>query len=131
MGLVICFSCGRQRNMQPVKRKLICSNCGARGPRVLHRFKVWMDVAEKEGVSKDEARRRVYAGLLWIRDAKGYRAAYADMKFRTIYGEKPNGERGVEPEAPDGELLKWVDRQNAAWKGERKKAEAIDWSTFL
>jgi hypothetical protein len=81
-----------------------------------------MDTGDKEGVSRSEARQRVYAGLLWLREQKGYKAGYPRMKFLAIFGERPNGEVNAEP--PVGELMAWLRRDIARWKASKRAKEA-------
>ena len=129
MGLIICYSCGRQRNLPKVKRqKMVCSNCGAHGPRLINRITSRMrldgiDEADIEGIDLHEARARTLSGLKWIAEQKGYKPGYASAKFKSIYGSWPNGESGVPPGSPTQGLLKWIAYGNVAYK---KKMRAIE-----
>jgi hypothetical protein len=131
MGLIICCGCGRQRSQKPVRRGARrCSNCGAGDPRIVHRIRVWHDLEDRDGLERYEARRRTYGGLLWLRDQKGYKPAYADAKFRTIFGERPNGEASATAEPPSAELLAWLARDIARWKARKRAQEKQKWARF-
>lgn len=124
MGLIICCACDRQRERRPIKRggNVRCSNCGAYGPRIIYRRKVWADWAERDGLERMEARRRTFAGLRWIVESKGYKPGWSAVKFKALFGEWPDG-LDVPIYEPTQGLLDWIRRSNARWKAARKKME--------
>lgn len=125
MGLIICCGCDRQRERQPIKRggNVRCSNCGAYGPRIIYRRKIWLDWSEKDGLERMEARRRSYAGLRWIVESRGYKPGWASVKFKGLFGGWPDGLEEVPAYEPTQGLLDWIRRGNARWKAARKLQE--------
>jgi hypothetical protein len=89
-----------------------------------------MDTEDKEGVSRSEARHRVYAGLLWLKEQKSYKAGYPEMKFLAIFGERPTGEAEALAKAPSAELLAWIARDIARWKARKRVEEKQRWAQF-
>ena len=131
MGLIICVACGRQRDIEPVKRgKLRCSNCGAITPKIVYRtmqrVRLGLEAGDKDGIEKYEARARTLAGLKWIADQKGYKQGeygWAAVSFKNIFGEWPNGESLVPPDAPQGGVMDWMKRRNAQYAKEMRAKE--------
>jgi hypothetical protein len=83
-----------------------------------------MDSDERDGQDADAARHSLFGGLLWWCEHKGYKAVWSVLKFRKMFGRKPNGEAKAEPQAPSEQLLHWVSRDNAAYKARMRAIEA-------
>ena len=126
MGIIICCACGRRRNVKPIKKRkqLVCGNCGARNPRVVHRPKVWMDTDDADGIDAHAARLKVIAGLFWQCEQKGYKPGWVGMKFKKIFGCWPNGEAAAPAEPVSADLLGWLRRDNAAYAKRMRAIEA-------
>lgn len=118
MGLLLCISCGYQREMSPIPRKSFrCSKCGCRHPRLIRTEKMpgMIVGGDREGIDPELARHGAMGGLKKIGEYRGYKPGWASMKFKELYGRWPNGE-SKEPAAPaPHEILAWVRRQNAAY----------------
>lgn len=60
-------------------------------------------------------KQEVYAGLLWIQRARGYKRGWVFYKYQAIFGVEPRGMSMVQPKEPDGFNLEgWIRRHNAA-----------------
>src|SRR5271157_4619670 len=110
MGLIVCFACGRQREVKPIKKgaKYSCSSCGAKQVRIIrsqnHASNIsWCD---KDGIDADEAKHQAYAGILGHATAREFKNAkgYAAHKFRELFARWPNGEASESPSPPNHEL---------------------------
>jgi len=129
MRYVLCYCCGRQRAVERIKKgtRLICRNCGARGPRVINRrhVKWWMDVGERDGDDADEARHRLMGWLRWWAEHKRYKPGWAAVRFREMFGRRPNGEAKSEPTPPGPGLMDRIKRDNAAYAKQMRAAEKL------
>jgi predicted RNA-binding Zn-ribbon protein involved in translation (DUF1610 family) len=129
MALLLCFCCGRQREVKPLKKGILysCSNCGAKKIRIIRSRKhggglTW---ADGDGVSSYEARHKTYAGLRRYAEYRGYKKprGWCANKFLEIFGRWPNGE-AVENAAPASSgLLWWIRQQNAAYRKRKREEE--------
>ena len=126
MGLVICFCCGRQREVKPIKKgaRYTCSHCGAKWVKIIRSrahagYTSWTD---KEGVDVGQARHSTYAGLRGYAERRGYKNGWISNKFKEIFGCWPNGE-SCEAAAPaGGGLLHWIRKGNSAYaRGKREE----------
>jgi hypothetical protein len=126
VGLLICLSCGYQREMSPIPRKeFICGKCGCRHPRLIRREKMpgMIVGGDRDGIDPERARHQTFAGLKRHAEIKGYKPVWASMKFKELFRRWPNGESKEPPVPPSGELRAWIRRQNIAYaksKGPRK-----------
>ena len=122
--LIICPCCGRRRTLEKRKRGLLrCTNCGAQAARVIRKIKVWMETRDFDGVEGEKARHNTFGQLKEYAEMKGYKPKWADMKFRTLFGRKPNGEAVEAGQPMNSELLRWCWKQASAWAREMRKRE--------
>ena len=122
---VICVSCHRHVEKKPLPKaaKLRCIACGSRVARVVRRVK--QSMLNGGQVGADEAKVLTYAGLLSIASQRGYKKAWASMKYCAIYGMPPNVEEPP-PQNPSQELMWWIRKQNVEYAKKhfpRKAAE--------
>jgi hypothetical protein len=125
--LIICACCGRRRKIEKRKRGLLrCTNCGAKAARVIRKIKVWMETGDFDGVEGETARHNTFGQLKEYAEMKGYKPKWADMKFKALFGRKPNGEAVEVGQAPNSELIRWCWKQASAWAKEMRKREAAN-----
>ena len=129
MALLVCFCCGRQREIKPLKKGIVysCSNCGAKHIRIIRsrKYSGGVSWADSDGVSADEARHQAYAGLRRYAEHRGYQKAngWCANKFREIFGRWPNGEAMVAAAPASAGLLWWIRQQNTAFKKRMREQE--------
>jgi len=123
MGLLVCVACDRCQERSPIQRlRYYCINCGAYFPRVIHRRKWWMD--PKNGIIKQEALTRTYAGLKWIRENRNYSRGYSAVKFKVIFGYWPPDYFELNAsQPPTAGLIRFIARENAQWKALKRAEE--------
>lgn len=125
VALIVCCGCARQREIsEGVRKNLVCSNCGAQKPRIIYLRKSWHNWENIDGKNKIEAMREIYAGLIWLRDARKYSEKYPLAKFRAIFGCWPPYDFDNIPALPPTSgLLNWLHRSNEVWKRQKRSEE--------
>lgn len=123
----ICIACHKVAEIKPLPKRarLKCSACGSRVARVVR--KVLPKMLNGGQTDPEAARTMTFAGLLSIASARGYKPAWAAMKYKIIYGEWPHGEPSA-GQNPSGELLWWIKKQNIEYAKARRAAEGVEWS---
>src|SRR5580765_3072981 len=107
---VICIGCHHAVDMKvPRKGNLRCSNCGSAVARTVRVMKKVMLNGGRS--SAEDARIRVFAGLLSVAKERGYKRGWAAVKFKAVYGVWPD-RLDPPPENPSGELMWWIKKQN-------------------
>ena len=106
----VCVACHHHAEVKPWRKTatLKCTACGSRVARSVRRIKPTM--LNGGQVGSDEARVLTYAGLLSIAKERGYKTAWAAMKFKQIYAVYPDAE--VPLQNPSAELVWWIKKQN-------------------
>ncbi len=128
MALLLCFCCGRQREVKPLKKGIVysCSNCGAKEVikvrTRLHFISHW-DWSDKDGTDPHEARYNLYRELKRVAEVKGYPRGWIAHKFKAVIGEWPNGEAMGSSTPASAGLLWWIKQQNAAFKKRMRDQE--------
>lgn len=128
MGLLVCFACGRQREVKPIKKgkTYTCSNCHARQIRII-RSKAhasYISWSDKEGISEYEAKHQIMAYLKHYQERKGYKNGWSAHKFKALFARWPNGEASELPAPPSSEFNRWIRKQNADYRKRRKAEES-------
>lgn len=72
---------------------------------------------------KDSDPRKVYAGLLWWRDRKGYKLVWVDYAFREIYDKWPAPQSPVSPVPPDTDLREYLSIKSTRYRARKKREE--------
>ena len=83
-----------------------------------------MELGDKPGIDIDKAREAVYGGLKWWASTKGYKPAFAAVKYLQIFGKYPDFD--CEPSAPQQGLIWWLGKERAAYAARRRKERAIN-----
>lgn len=121
MAWLICCSCHHHAEIKPLpkRRRPKCSSCGSQAVRSVRQLKTTM----LNGGQTDphEAKIMTYGGLLSIAQQRGYKQGWAAQKYRKIYGVWPKCVAA--PINPSGELIWWVNKQNAAYAKMRRALE--------
>lgn len=127
MGLIACFACGRQRQVKPIRKHVhyFCPNCGARQLDIGLR----RSGSDREGIDAEKAKHETFAALKRHAEVRGYKQTWpakpdwVAVTFKKIFGRWPNGE-AVEPSAPaPAGLLRWVRRENRAFRKRKREEE--------
>lgn len=126
MGLVACPGCGNRKAVKPIKRgsRFKCS-CGCLAVLILVRAKG----SDRKGVDRVEARRQTLAGLKKHAELRGFKPGWIAHKFRTLWGEWPNGIE-TDPEPMLAELRLWIKKEARLWAKTRKASEGAAGQTL-
>lgn len=117
--------------------KTECHNCGAVLKRVAHVTNLDGELIELHAQGQNAAkapkgsacdtlrsmgRKRLFAQLEHVRQARGRSSGWTAHTFRDITGVFPRGLKDVQPEAPTLELLSFVRRKDIAFAKSRRPA---------
>lgn len=126
MPLIYCPACDRSRLVEQLDRRPnCCGNCGAAPPIIIRKIKIWHKTAPNDGIDRIEARRQAFAGLAYWATEKRYAKAigWTRIKFKTLFGVWPDASIELTPPAPIRHgLFKWLEKQNARYTAQRRKA---------
>lgn len=121
---VICIGCHHAVEMKvPRKGTLKCTACGSRVARTVRQIKT--NMLNGGQMPPEAARTLTHAALISIARERGYKGAWAAMKFKLIYGSWPEG--SPEPENPSGELMWWIKREGKAYARMMREKDGGEW----
>lgn len=117
---VACTECGGV--MEPDVRS--CPHCGWDRPRKTSNVRVLegdLVAFGAAGQARPPAEGRAwFLGLKWHAESKGYAPGWAYHKYAEKFGAyPPNAWRGLEPEQPTTEMLRWIRSQAIRWAKRR------------